>query len=169
MWLVTKDKILTKVNLQKKGWSGDVSCQFCNCPEDVNHLFFHCFFAKHVWFHMGQCQQHFLSWHSMEDVIQFALTLPKHKRQAFLIVISAVTWGIWKHRNDLCFNNSLVHSCRNVILTIISLIVYWTGKAPMQVKVETNNWMPQDIDEIPVQVIHPAVQQLMEWISDESE
>lgn len=83
----------------------------------------------------------------MEDVIQFALTLPKHKRHAFLIVISAVTWGIWKHQNDLCFNNSL--------------IVYWTGKAPMQVKVETNNWMPRDIDEILVQVIHPAVQQLV--------
>lgn len=127
MWLMSKNKILTKLKLQEKGWQGDLSCQFCSQQEDNAHLFFQCYFAKSIWFYMGNCQDISRQWCSMDDVIHYALTLNKTSRTAFLIVVSAVIWCIWKQRNELCFRNSIVHSCRSVILTMVSIIIYWTG------------------------------------------
>jgi zinc-binding in reverse transcriptase len=43
------NKILTKDNLKKRGWSGDHSCVFCSNPESVDHLFFHCPFVIDFW------------------------------------------------------------------------------------------------------------------------
>lgn len=51
---------------------------------------FNVFFAKSIWFYMGKCPDQFYQWQSMEDVIQFALTLDKPNRTALLIVASAV-------------------------------------------------------------------------------
>lgn len=74
--------------------------------------FFQCYFARHVWFHMGQWQQYMAQWNSITDVIHFALALPKITRTAFLIVVSTTIWCIWRHQNDLCFNDSITHSDR---------------------------------------------------------
>lgn len=45
MWLVNKYRILTQ-NLQKKGWSRDLTCQLCDCDKSYNHLLFKCFYAQ---------------------------------------------------------------------------------------------------------------------------
>lgn len=39
MWLLTKNKILTKVKLHSKGWRGSTQCHLCSGIEDVNHFF----------------------------------------------------------------------------------------------------------------------------------
>jgi|ERR1017187_8805843 hypothetical protein len=54
MWLLTKKRILTKVNLIKKGWLGNPHCHFCGMDEDVNHLFVKCSYTRKIWFWMGQ-------------------------------------------------------------------------------------------------------------------
>jgi hypothetical protein len=41
--------ILTEDNLIKRKWSGSPTCYFCNCDENINHLFFQCSTAKAVW------------------------------------------------------------------------------------------------------------------------
>lgn len=101
MWLVSKNRILIKHNLQKRGWTGNFYCHFCGMAEEVDHLFLSCTYSKTVWFWMGQCQDFFTGWHSMSesDIVTFALTLKAENRSAFLIVVSAVCWSIWKHRN----------------------------------------------------------------------
>ena len=33
MWLVHKHRILTKKNLQNRGWQGELQCQFCELDE----------------------------------------------------------------------------------------------------------------------------------------
>lgn len=134
MWLVHRNKILTKLKLHNRGWAGDITCQICTHPEDADHLFFHCYFAKHVWFHLGKCQDIMSQWSSFSDVVQFAYSLPKPARIAFLIVVSAAIWCIWRHRNDLYFNDSHIQSGRQVILTIISLVDYWTGTLSEDIK-----------------------------------
>lgn len=41
LWLFTKNRILTKDNLYKRGWrKGDKKCQLCDREETVQHLFF---------------------------------------------------------------------------------------------------------------------------------
>lgn len=160
MWLMHKNKFLTKLKFQARGWEGDPTCQFCSEPEDTDHLLFQCFFTRHVWFHIGLCQQYMGQWSSISDVVQFACILPKITRTAFLIVVNAITWSIWKHRNDLCFNNSITHSGRHAILTIISLVVYWIGKLTEDVQVEANAWLLANVDVVPLQVALPEDEQM---------
>lgn len=59
MWLMTKNKILTKSNLRKRGWKGSVQCQFCHELESTNHLFLLCPFTQQIWFWMGLSQQYY--------------------------------------------------------------------------------------------------------------
>ena len=49
LWLVKQNKVLTRVNLSKRGWNGDKSCLFCGLPETTNHLFVTCHFASVIW------------------------------------------------------------------------------------------------------------------------
>ena len=49
LWLVRNKKILTKDNLFKRHWQGNLDCIFCGLLESIDHLFFHCPVARFVW------------------------------------------------------------------------------------------------------------------------
>jgi zinc-binding in reverse transcriptase len=49
LWMVLHNKILTKDNLIKRGWSGHTSCAFCIFTESVDHIFFNCTFITDFW------------------------------------------------------------------------------------------------------------------------
>jgi hypothetical protein len=49
IWLVVRNKILTKDNLKKINWHGSSDCCFCGGPESIDHLFFKCTIARFVW------------------------------------------------------------------------------------------------------------------------
>ena len=41
--------LLTKDNLAKRNWNGDMSCCFCSKPKTIQHLFFECSHAMFSW------------------------------------------------------------------------------------------------------------------------
>lgn len=49
LWLILNNAILTKDNLLKRNWSGSPTCYFCDCAENIQHLFFQCSTARSVW------------------------------------------------------------------------------------------------------------------------
>jgi hypothetical protein len=49
LWLVMHKKILTKDNLFKKNWKGNLECTFCGFSESIDHLFFQCPVARFTW------------------------------------------------------------------------------------------------------------------------
>ena len=49
LWYLYKGVTLTKDNLARKNWNGNVKCSFCNLSESIQHLFFNCPLAKFVW------------------------------------------------------------------------------------------------------------------------
>jgi hypothetical protein len=49
MWLLYREVILTKDNLVKRNWNGNIMCCFCNNFETVQYLFFDCVLAKFLW------------------------------------------------------------------------------------------------------------------------
>jgi hypothetical protein len=49
LWLLSKNKLLTRTNLAKRRKLEDLSCLFCSETETVHHLFFDCCVAKGVW------------------------------------------------------------------------------------------------------------------------
>lgn len=103
MWMVFKQRITTRDQMIKRGWPGNPQCSFCSLPESVEHIFLHCQFVKFLWFWMGDCQLLYPHWSNMNDLLCFANCLPKNEKEAFLIVISALFWALWKIRNDIYY------------------------------------------------------------------
>jgi hypothetical protein len=69
LWLILEDKILSKENLKKRNWHGNVNCDWCGCLETTNHIFYNCQVATFTW-----------------KVIQMALmslSLPKNANEMF--------------------------------------------------------------------------------------
>ena len=156
MWLLARNRILTKHNLCRKGWVGNTSCQFCPDSETTDHLFLKCRLAQHLWFWMGKSQDQFYTWNSVADIITFALSLPKHSQTAFLIMFSALCWTIWKIRNESCFHHTKQKSFRSIVLMVVSLINYWTGAIKKHSReLVVAEWMPQEIETVPLQIWDP--------------
>jgi zinc-binding in reverse transcriptase len=49
MWLVRKNRILTKVNLKNRGWSRNAWCIFYGEEESTDHLFVNCSYIMCIW------------------------------------------------------------------------------------------------------------------------
>jgi hypothetical protein len=49
IWLIMKDKILTKNNLATTGWKGSILREFYGANENTNHLFFECPLPRYNW------------------------------------------------------------------------------------------------------------------------
>ncbi|KAJ4804331.1 RNA-directed DNA polymerase (reverse transcriptase)-related family protein [Rhynchospora pubera] len=155
MWLVMHDKILSKHNLSKKGWPGDVSCCCCGDVETTTHLFLFCPIIKTVWFWLGNCQNEFYKWQSLPDIVNFAARLRKKNKHAFLTCFSALCWGMWNMRNEIIFNNRRAKTTRNLLILIQSYVEYWTGLTDEETKQYIKNWLPQDWNEVPIQMQAP--------------
>ena len=167
MWLLFKNKILTKAVLQHRGWQGCNLCQFCtgaDREETAEHLFLKCPFVFKIWFWMGGIQDILYAWQSLDDILLYAMSLPSDEQQAFLVVVSAICWSIWKNRNAVCFDDKSSLSVRQIIMLICSLLNYWSGNIKRQVMQHIHLWTPVDMDMIPLQSISP--QELDEFEED---
>src|SRR6266508_5303118 len=49
LWYLRRGVVLTKDNLAKRNWQGDLTCCFCHKSETINHLFFECRLARSIW------------------------------------------------------------------------------------------------------------------------
>ena len=47
--LLARRSILTKDNLNQRGWKGDKTCVFCGKQENIDHLYFSCSAARLMW------------------------------------------------------------------------------------------------------------------------
>lgn len=99
MWLLTQNRILIKDNLLDKEWTGSTQCHFCTQEETVDHLFIQCPFVRQIWFWLGDCQDLFSTWHSIDDIMTFVYSLSLRQQQSFLVAFSALAWCVWKQRN----------------------------------------------------------------------
>jgi hypothetical protein len=110
IWLLYIEAILTKDNLVKRNWHGNVKCCFCDSNETTQHLFFDFALAKFIWRVMN---------------ITFGLSTPINIRQVFdgwvhgmnnkdrkllLVGVGAMLWSIWLSQNDIVFNKTSISS-----------------------------------------------------------
>jgi hypothetical protein len=140
-----------------RGWLGEVYCTMCEKQESVSHLFFTCYIAKQIWFWMALSQNYFPYWQSIKDVLEFALSLSPLMRKSFLIALSAVCWALWKHRNQIIFKSANHTSIRNLICLILSLVNYWAGGFNLALVCAMKQWLPENLDMIPLQMVPPAL------------
>jgi hypothetical protein len=122
IWLLYREAILTKDNIVKRNWYGNVKCYFCDGNETIQHLFFDCAIAKFIWRIMN---------------ITFGLSTPINMhhvlggwvqgmndkdRKILLVGVGAMLWSIWLSRNDIVFNKTSISSYMHVIFRV----TYWT-------------------------------------------
>lgn len=100
LWLLSKNKVLTRDNLAKRRAVSDKTCLFCNDPESVCHLFFDCLVAKRLWLAIAEILELRHDW-NFEVLATYRIANKKHVLTN--IVSSAVVWCLWNLHNKICF------------------------------------------------------------------
>jgi len=104
LWYLKRGVILTKDNLARRNWNGDKSRAFCHCLETIQHLFFHCTYAKFLWraVHLMFGLAPPLS---IDDLfVNWSKRGSKLYNSLFLTATSALCWTIWITRNEVVFD-----------------------------------------------------------------
>jgi hypothetical protein len=116
LWLLYKNKTLTRDNLAKRREVLDKTCLFCNEPESVCHLFFECCVANRLWPVTTEILNLRSDW-NFEVLATFWIA---NKRHAFTnIISSAVIWCLWNVCNKMCLQGLTWTGERMVLLWIV--------------------------------------------------
>lgn len=96
LWLLSKNKILTRDNLAKRQKLEVETCLFCNDKETVQHLFFDRVVAQLLWDFISQALN--LNLKTFNDI--GSKWLSNKNFAAVNIISSAILWCLWKLRNE---------------------------------------------------------------------
>jgi hypothetical protein len=122
LWLVIRNKILTKDNLRKRNWKGSDECCFCGGMESIDHLFFKCSVAKFVWRVVQIALNLDYIPKNIDEVCDSWMKNPKNKMSNLLIFgCGALFWAIWRTRNDWFFGEKSLIDPANIIF----LCCFW--------------------------------------------
>jgi hypothetical protein len=107
-WYLIKGVVLTKDNLARKQWHGNIPCYFCACSETIQHLFFNFDLAKFIWrlVHVSFSLSPPTSMHHLfNDWLGAVNRKLQHQIVAGAI---AMCWAIWISINDIVFDKGIV-------------------------------------------------------------
>ena len=122
LWLLSKNKLLTRDNLAKRRHVEDASCVFCSEPESCSHLFFDCFVAKLIWPIISDIIGVQVGV-SFESVARWWIS---EKRNSLInTVCTAVLWAIWKLRNEICFQGKVWPGVHDIWRRVASDLELW--------------------------------------------
>ncbi len=107
MWYLLNGVVLTKDNLARRNWNGNLRCCFCTKNESIQYLFIDCHFAKFIWrvfqFSFGLYIPTSIS-HIFYDWRQRVVN---KKSKLILVGAFALCWALWLSRNDRVLTNHL--------------------------------------------------------------
>ena len=95
-------------------------------PSD-NHLFFDCVVSKQIWLLISECLDISIG----DNFTSIGTMWLSNKR--FLvhnIITSAVLWGLWKLRNELCFQNAAWRDIKVILMRIATMAQNWLLLCP---------------------------------------
>jgi zinc-binding in reverse transcriptase len=94
LWLVRKNKILTKKKLLKGGWQGSSQCVFCSDTKNINHLFIMYPFVQCIWKWIGNQNYFQFESTSLEDIWVLDGLIPYKNIKLVEMIRGAVLWTI---------------------------------------------------------------------------
>jgi len=104
MWFLHKKVLLTKDNLAKRNWKGNLHCSFCGNDENIEHLFISCPFAKLIW-RVVFCTYNIPPPTNVTNMFgNWLRGVDQKTKNRIRIGVSAICWSIWNCRNDIVFN-----------------------------------------------------------------
>lgn len=123
---IDRTKVLTKYNLSKREWQGDLACLFCDISKTTNHQFVTCFFISAIWSWIANCNGLYFDCTTIEDFWFIDTCIPlKDTLLVKWLIRAAILQVIWLTRNKICFNNSPIPSLQSIGTHIITLTSYW--------------------------------------------
>jgi hypothetical protein len=133
LWLLSKNKVLTRDNLAKRRKLEDECCLFCCEKETSQHLFFNCVVAVNTWENIS----HAVGRNIGGDFESIGTCWLSNKR--FLVInmlCAAALWffSLWKLRNNLCFNNVSWQCLEALLMKIVMMVQNWTILCPDNMK-----------------------------------
>ncbi|KAJ4758872.1 RNA-directed DNA polymerase (reverse transcriptase)-related family protein [Rhynchospora pubera] len=151
LWLMCKDRLLTRDNLALRGWEGDVSCVFCRSLETIDHVFFKCSQVKPLW--KWFLQQFGIATvpSSVVDLFDLLSSIDGQCHHAIKICWCAILWTVWLARNECCFQHTRHGSLRMGGMKINALLLYWTDLWDPILKSQVMQMMPA-IELLPMQL-----------------
>lgn len=112
-WLMSKNRLPTRVNLHKKTILPTPTCELCNANlEDTYHIFLRCPMAAAFW-NMIQIIPEISSLSDLHN-LELSGPLPTFLSSTFFLLCC---WRLWNHRNEVVFQNlppsisRLINSC----------------------------------------------------------
>ncbi|WVZ75254.1 hypothetical protein U9M48_023328 [Paspalum notatum var. saurae] len=116
LWYLRRGVILTKDNLAKRNWHGDISYCFCHKPETIKHLFLERRFAPFGIRAPSSISNMFGSWlegfnHNIRNIV--------------LLGAASVSWALWLTRNDIVFERKTIYSPLQVIYVTFHWLRTW--------------------------------------------
>ena len=108
IWLAVMNRVLTRDNLQKRGWQGPGMCILCRRNEDSSqHLFLDCTVSKRVFtVFLEQWGVPFIKKCSVRTFMElWYKSISIHSSSSYLPLF--IFWSLWKMRNSCLFENKL--------------------------------------------------------------
>jgi hypothetical protein len=87
--------MLTKDNLAKRNWPGNLSCVFCDHEETINHLFCECIFAKTLWHIITPALGVKKPSNMQNGMGRWMRSCPNNLKSQFIVGVAAVFWSIY--------------------------------------------------------------------------
>ena len=122
LWLLSQNKLMTRDNLNKRKLNKPECCTFCTEDESIEHLFFQCIVAKHVWHFVSE----FFSLPLGADFISIAKFWLANQKHATLNSVCASTlWCIQKFRNNMFFNCLPWINLHQILRMVLNSVKRW--------------------------------------------
>lgn len=122
LWLMAKNKILTRDNLGKRRELFDKTCLFCAEFESVHHLLFDCYIAARIWSAIAEILELGGVWNFESVATRW---IANKKNLCINIITSAVLWSIWKFRNKMYFQGLVWTGEKEMMLWITRTLRGW--------------------------------------------
>ena len=152
LWLVRKNKILTKANLKIKGWQDDSFCVFCSQLETTDHLFVSCSYSKSIWDWITSFNNFNFDYSSLEELWFIDAVIPLKDRLLVELLRGAVLWCIWLEKNRVCFNDKQPLIIKALGGKIISLAYFWCNAHPSNSILKLSLMLSSDVKDLPDQL-----------------
>jgi hypothetical protein len=135
VWMVLHDRVPTRENLFRRQIieaNGDRRCVFYgDSTETAPHLFIYCTFILQV-------RERVLTWlglsfmlpHNILSLLSYVATTSgsKRVRQSLVTIWCAVMWTVWRHRNQIIFDNGVVDGVAILEEVKLASWKWWIGR-----------------------------------------
>lgn len=162
IWSVIQRALPFGENLQRRGFTTNVSCKRCGATESVMHMFFNCQYAQQVW-NLAPINNaaHLAAQVNFEGALvgsRNTICLPPTGVSEN--VFPWICWHLWLSRNQLLFENRDISLAETILRSIAS--------AREWISAQGTNAITSKVGVLPTEIDHPPIgdQQLTRSFTD---